>query len=176
MKFFIPFLKISNNVFYKGKMKQEYKSLFSIAHDHFLGSIVAQLVKRGSPAMEGLPKTPEGKAKYAIHFYEQELENHFYLEEHILQPELKGVSKDIDKLLDGMIKQHREIEGIVKSLKNNNNLNNKLDKLGKALENHIKQEESVLFPKIQETLSRQELESLAKKLQASGYEFIFKYQ
>jgi iron-sulfur cluster repair protein YtfE (RIC family) len=156
-------------------MKQEHKSLFSIAHDHFLSSMVIQMIKKGSPAIEGLPNSPADRAKYIIHFFDQELENHFYLEEHILQPELKGVSIDIDRLLDDMVTQHRKIEKIVKSLKNNKNLINKLDKLGIALENHIKQEESVLFPKIQETLSRQELESLAKKLQKNGYEFIYKY-
>ena len=156
-------------------MKQEHKSLFSIAHDHFLSSMVIQMIKKGSPAIEGLPNSPADRAEYIIHFFDQELENHFYLEENILQPELKGVSIEIDRLLDEMVKQHRKIERIVKSLKNNKNLINKLDKLGIALENHIKQEESVLFPKIQETLSRQELESLAKKLQKNGYEFIYKY-
>ena len=156
-------------------MKQEHKSLFSIAHDHFLSSMVIQMIKKGSPAIEGLPNSPADRAEYIIHFFDQELENHFYLEENILQPELKGVSIEIDRLLDEMVKQHRKIERIVKSLKSNKNLINKLDKLGIALENHIKQEESVLFPKIQETLSRQELESLAKKLQKNGYEFIYKY-
>jgi iron-sulfur cluster repair protein YtfE (RIC family) len=157
-------------------MKQEYKSLFSIVHDHFLSSMIAQIIKRGSSKIEGMPNTTEEKAKYTIHFYDQELENHFYLEENILQPEIKGISKEIDKLLDDMVKQHREIEALVKSLKNNKGLVNKLDKLGKALEGHISMEERVLFPKIQETLSVNDLEVLAKKLQSNGYEFIYKYK
>jgi iron-sulfur cluster repair protein YtfE (RIC family) len=156
-------------------MKEEHKSLFSIAHSHFMGSMVLQMVKKGSPPIEGLPKTTEDKAKYVIHFYNQELDNHFYLEENFLQPELKGVSKEIDKLLDDMVKQHREIEEIVQSLKVNKELENKLQKFGESFENHINQEEKVLFPKIQETLTIHDLEVLAKKLQENGYEFIYKY-
>ncbi len=156
-------------------MKQEHKSLFSIAHDHFLSSLVIQMVKKGSKPIEGMPKTNEDKSKYVVHFYNQELENHFYLEENILQPELRGISKEIDKLLDDMVNQHREIEAIVKSLRTGKRLAGKIDKFGKSLDNHINHEERVLFPKIQETLSRQELETLAKKLQKNGYEFIYKY-
>jgi iron-sulfur cluster repair protein YtfE (RIC family) len=134
------------------------------------------MIKKESPAAEGLPNTPEEKAKYTIHFYDQELENHFYLEENILLPEIRGVTEEIDNLLDVMVKQHREIQALVKSLRNKKDLIDKLDKLGKALENHISKEERVLFPKIQETLSSYDLEMLAKKLQDNGYEYIYKYK
>ena len=156
-------------------MKEEYKSLFSIAHDHFQGMMVAQMIKEGGQPIPGFSDTPEGKAKYVVHFYNIELANHFYIEEYILQPLVRGFSAEIDKIFDEIIDEHKLIENLVESLKDGDGLSIKLNNLGKALEAHIKKEEQVLFPKIQETLSVFELENLAKKLRDNGYEYIYRY-
>ena len=156
-------------------MKTEYKSLFSIAHDHFHGLMVAEMIKEGSENIAGLPSTPEAKARYTIHFYNQELENHFYIEEHILQPAVTGISIEIDEIFKEIVKDHHEIEEKVDALKDEKDLVRKLDSLGKSIEAHVQKEERVLFPKIQEILSEEELETLAGKLSANGYEYIYKY-
>ena len=151
------------------------KSLFSISHDHFHGLMVAQIIKKGSSVSKDLLNDIDDKVRYTIHFYDQELVNHFYIEEQILQPLVRGFSSEIDKLFDNLISEHKLIGDLVKSLKDKTDLENKLDKVSAALEKHINQEERVLFPKIQETLSEQELETLSKNLKKNGYEHIFKY-
>ncbi len=151
------------------------KSLFSIAHDHFHGLLLAQMIKKGSQVTEGVPATPEGKAKYTIHYFEQELDNHFYLEEHVLQPEIAGINSEIDMLFKKLVDEHNGMRKMVKQLKSGKDLEDNLDKFGRLLEDHVKNEERNFFPKIQEALSEDELEKLAQKLKDKGYEFIFKY-
>ncbi len=151
------------------------KSLFSISHDHFHGLLVAQIIKKGSTVSQDLFKSINDKANYTIHFYDQELANHFYIEEHILQPLIRGISKEIDKLFDELIEEHKLISELIYSLRDNLNIENKLDRISTALEYHINQEERVLFPKLQENLSEQELEMLSKNLMKNGYEHIFKF-
>lgn len=156
-------------------MKSEHKSLFSIAHDHFHGLMVAQMIKEDSEEIAGFPTSPEAKARYTVHFYNQELENHFYIEEYILQPAVTGISKEIDEIFKEVVKDHKDIEKMVEGLKDEKDLVRKLDNLGRLIEQHVEKEERVLFPKLQETLSGKELEELSEKLSANGYEHIYKY-
>ncbi len=155
-------------------MMKNRKSLFSIAHDHFHGLMLADLIKEGKPSPGQFPGTLEEKAKFSIRFYNIELDNHFYLEEHILQPLVRGINKDIDDMLDEMIDDHNKIRAMVESLKDGTNLSGKLMKLGSYMEEHIRKEERIMFPKVQESLSEQELEELAAKLKHDGYDNIFK--
>lgn len=151
------------------------KSLFSIAHDHFHGLMLAQMIKKGGQVLEGMPSTTDEKVRFTLHFYEQELVNHFYIEENILLPIVKSFTHKIDKHLDKMVEEHEEINAIIELLRNKDNIVNNLDQLGKKLEAHVQMEEWVLFPAIQESLHEEELEKLAKELKENGYENIYKY-
>ncbi len=155
-------------------MQTENQGIFSIAHDHFHILMVAQMIKQGSKHAAGLPDSLEAKARYVIHFYNQELENHFYIEETVLQPEVTGISDEIDKILMDVDDEHKKIADMVDGLKDEKNLNKKLDELSNILEEHVNKEERELFPKIQETLSEQELEELVAKLTANGYQYTYK--
>ncbi len=151
------------------------KNLFSIAHDHFHGLMVAQMIKKNSRAIEGMPQTTDEKIRFTTHFYEQELVNHFYIEENILIPVVKSFTRKVDKHLDEMVREHTEIHSLVQSLDDRENIINKLDELGKKLEAHVQMEEWVLFPAIQDALDDEELKKLAGKLKENGYENIYKY-
>ncbi len=162
------------DIFAEKNIMEHEKSLLSISHDHFHIMMVAQIIKKDSAAANGFLKNLDEKVKYAVHFFDQELANHFYLEEHIFQPLTKGISEEIDELLEKMKAEHKNIELLVRSLKNKTDLENKLNLISSALENHIQLEERILFPKIKESLSEEELEALAAKLNDKGYENIYK--
>ncbi len=151
------------------------KSLFSISHDHFHGLMVAQLIKKGAHSFPGLPKTNKSKAKYVIEFYERELLFHFHIEETVLELPLRGINKELDKLFDEMHNEHKNIVKKVEALNKPDNLADSLDDLGHALEEHIQNEEYVLFTKIRDLLSAEQLEKLAVTLKENGYESIYKY-
>jgi iron-sulfur cluster repair protein YtfE (RIC family) len=153
----------------------ESKNLFSIAHDHFHGLMLAQMIKKDSLVSGLFPVSFEDKSNYTIHFYKMELENHFYIEENILQPLVRGISREVDLTFDIIIEQHKNIGEIISSLKDGTDLEERLDRAAKALEEHINFEENVLFPKIQDALSPEELAELAQRLKENGYENIYRY-
>ncbi len=153
----------------------EHKSLHSISHDHFHSMLVTQIIRKDSSAANDFIKNIDDKVNYTIHFYDQELVNHFYLEEQILLPLLKGISKEIDEMSNRLVDEHIFVTELVDELKFKIDLENKLDRISKVLEAHIQFEERVFFPKIQETLSEEELTALAHKLHENGYENIYKY-
>ncbi|MHB9013692.1 MAG: hypothetical protein ACYC49_15890, partial [Ignavibacteriaceae bacterium] len=64
----------------------EHKSLHSISHDHFHSMMVTQIIRKDSSVATEFLRNIEDKVNYTIHFYDQELVNHFYLEEQILLP------------------------------------------------------------------------------------------
>lgn len=143
---------------------KRHKSLIFISHDHYHGLQLAQLIKKNSPEFKNLPNDLEGKKNYTINFYENDLLHHFYLEENIILPAVKGTNKEIDKLFDEIIIEHKNIENAIESLKDNNNIENKLNGIGIMLQNHIRKEEQVLFEKIQKVLSESELQKLEEEL------------
>ena len=151
------------------------KNLFSIAHDHFHGLMLAQIIKKGGQVIDGMPSTIDEKVRFTLHFYDQELVNHFYIEENIMMPIVKGFTIKVDKQLSAMLDEHKQINELVKSLKEKENLKEKLDKIGKKLEAHVQMEEWILFPAIQDALDDEELSRLAKELKENGYENIYKY-
>jgi iron-sulfur cluster repair protein YtfE (RIC family) len=145
---------------------KRHKSLIFISHDHYHGLQLAQLIKKNAPKLKNLPDDLEGKKNYTINFYENDLLHHFYLEENIIFSAVKGRNKKIDRLFDEIIDEHKEIEKTVESLKDNINLEEKLDKLGTQLQEHIRKEERVLFEKIQKELSEEEMQKLEEELHA----------
>jgi iron-sulfur cluster repair protein YtfE (RIC family) len=145
---------------------KRHKSLIFISHDHYHGLQLAQLIKKNAPKLKNLPEDLEGKKNYTINFYENDLLHHFYLEEKIILPSVKGKNKKIDKLFDEIIVEHKEIEKTVESLKENINIEEKLDKLGTQLQDHIRKEERILFEKIQKELSEEEMQKLEEELHA----------
>ena len=143
---------------------KRHKSLIFISHDHYHGLQLAQLIKKNSPKFKNLPNDLEGKKNYIITFYENDLLHHFYLEENIILPAVKGRNKEIDKLFEEMIVEHKNIERTVESLKENTDIEDKLDEIGLMLQDHIRKEEKILFEKIQDELSEDELQKLEEEL------------
>ncbi len=143
---------------------KRHKGLVSISHDHFHGLMLAQLIKKNAPEYKDLPNDTTGKVAYAIKFYNEELIPHFYLEENVLYPAVKGRNKEVDNLFEEMKKEHKQITSLVNKLKEEGDFEDKLDKLGNVLADHIRKEERVIFQKVQALLSDEELIQLNKEL------------
>lgn len=139
---------------------KRHPALIPLSHDHHHGLLLAQLIKKNAPEYKGMPNDIEGKVKYVQNAWENELTKHFEHEEKILFPISRGKDEEVDKLIDEIIQEHALIKKIVESLSDKTGIVDKLDKLGRTLENHIRKEERVLFLKIQEVLSDIELKRL----------------
>ncbi len=143
---------------------KRHKSLIFISHDHYHGLQLAQLIKKNAPKFKTLPNDLEGKKNYTINFYENDLLHHFYLEENIILPAVKGRNKEIDKLFEEILIEHKNIEKSIEALKENIDIERKLNEIAVLLQNHIRKEEQVLFEKIQKELSENELQKLEEEL------------
>ena len=146
---------------------KRHKALHILSHDHHQGLILAQLIKKDSPHYKKLPHTIIGKKDYTIRFYKDELIKHFEDEEKILFPFVKGKNDKVDNLLEEIVTEHKKIRQLINRLESGEDVEITMDELGHLLESHIRKEERILFGKIQEILSEEELVTLENQLNGS---------
>lgn len=122
------------------------------------------VLKKDGPVYKGMPVKIPDKVEYLKAKYHTELKKHFSEEENILFPFLTGKNNIIDELIDDLIKDHNKLEENVAMLDSHTDSEKLLDDIARLLECHIRKEERVLFQKIQEVLSEEELNELEKLL------------
>ena len=139
---------------------KRHPSLAHLSRDHHQALILAQLLKKDSPAYKGLPTEMKEKADYAIRFYREELVEHFEKEEVIVIRNVQGVRAELDQLGKELIAEHIKLRDLFKETETTEDLANHLDLIGNTLEQHIRKEERVFFPMIQEYCEEQLLEKI----------------
>ena len=138
---------------------KRHSAIIPLSHDHHHALILAQALKKNS-AQTGLgAKSPEEKIKAAISAYNTELIPHFNHEEVLLFPLALGKDIELDKMIQNILEEHDEIRNSIESLQKGN-LEDNLDAFGKLLEKHVRTEERILFPKIEEVVGEEELDIL----------------
>lgn len=128
---------------------KRHEALAPLSREHHSALILAQVMKKGAPAYKGMPTDTEGKVSYAVDFYKTHLIEHFHKEEIILE-KVKHVHETIAKLTGEIILEHRELTKSFTTLETADDQTSALDKAGNMLESHVRKEERVLFPLIQE--------------------------
>jgi len=137
-----------------------HKALAHLSQEHHQALVLAQLLKPNAPDYNGLPRTISGKTDYAIKLYSSSLTGHFIKEEVILYPLIKGMNAKIDSLFQDVFIEHKKIGKLFEDLKLFGNHEKTLHELGQLLESHIRKEERVLFPLIQEVIPTDTLQKL----------------
>jgi iron-sulfur cluster repair protein YtfE (RIC family) len=149
---------------------KRHESLAPLSREHHEGLILAQLLKKGAPAYRGLPTDLAGKLSYAREMFERILEGHFMLEEKMLDM-LSGQHGDIDTMAAQIREEHQRLVSRFHELSFlDASLENRLDELGHELEAHIRTEERILFPAMQERCSSNELESIGLLIENASHE------
>ncbi len=128
---------------------KRHEALAPLSREHHGALLLAQLLKKTAPAYKDLPTLPEEKLVYAVNFYKANLQAHFIKEEEMLA-KVKQYHPEVEKLTAKIINEHRQLTNLFNTLDKENNSIDLLDELGKALESHIRKEERVLFPLIQQ--------------------------
>jgi iron-sulfur cluster repair protein YtfE (RIC family) len=128
---------------------KRHETLAQLSREHHGALLLAQLLKKDAPAYKGLPTLPEEKLIYAVNFYKANLQAHFIKEEELLA-KVKQYHPELEKLTVEINNEHRQLTTLFNTLDKENNRIDLLDALGKALESHIRKEERVLFPLIQQ--------------------------
>jgi hemerythrin-like domain-containing protein len=130
-----------------------HSSIASLSREHHGALILARLLQKNAPAYKNLPTDLKGKAAYAISKFQNELSAHFLAEEVSLLERVRGVNKYIDILIEEIYIEHKQLRSCFELIQHSNNLEEDLNSLGCALEKHIRKEERVLFPLIQDHCS-----------------------
>ena len=139
---------------------KRHPALVPLSRFHRSALFVAQMAKLDGPQFEGYPRDVEGKARYALDFYDHDLKKHFELEETKLLPAIRGFDTELDQLADDVVEEHKQLRALFEALPEAEDAVEKLDALGRALEKHIRSQERVLFEKIQEVLPEENLTGL----------------
>ncbi|MGY4689142.1 hemerythrin domain-containing protein [Salibacterium sp. K-3] len=143
---------------------KRHKSLYSLSHHHHEGLFLALNLRR----------VETEKARYSMEQVAADVKNfwisggkqHFREEEEILLPayaEYESVDlPEIKTMLTDHIRIRALMTSIIKSAEPSVD---KMHQLGEILETHIRLEERVIFPYIEQTLPEEKLQELAQKLQ-----------
>ena len=138
---------------------KRHETLAPLSREHHGALILAQLIKRNAPEYKGLPATISDKVVYAINYYKNELKTHFKKEE-ILLKQVKTLHHSIAAIADEIVAEHVLLKTLFLSLSNTFDPEAILNELGNELEAHIRKEERVLFPLIQEHCTEEMLQKL----------------
>lgn len=138
---------------------KRHETLAPLSREHHGALILAQLIKRNAPEYKGLPATISDKVVYAINYYKNELKAHFKKEELLLK-KVKDLHPQIATLSDEIVAEHALLKGLIVSLKKTFDPEAVLNELGNELDAHIRKEERVLFPLIQEHCTEEMLQKI----------------
>lgn len=143
---------------------KRHQSLLCFSREHHTVLLLAQTLKKDAPQYKGMPLKVPDKVEYLKAKYHSELKKHFHAEENILFPFIIGKNTLIDELVDDLINDHNQLAENIGLLDTHHDSETLLNETGCLLERHIRKEERVLFQKIQEVLSEEELNQLQKLL------------
>lgn len=142
---------------------QRDEAIAPLSRDHHGTLLLARLLKKNAPVYRHMPDNIADKAKYAIQQFEVKIKKHFEQEEMMLEM-AKDCNPDINTLAAEIKMEHRELAALFELLDTTSDLAQTLDTLGTILENHIRKEERVLFPLLQQYCSQDLLQDIYKLL------------
>ena len=129
-------------------------NLYVFSHEHHHGLVFAARLKKASITDAAIIQ------KYILRFWNKALKNHFRKEEELFLDLIN--QKDIKKQFTS---DHLEIRTLINSIQNEkDDLNDKAKLLSDLLKAHIKFEEKILFPWLQDNLSDNALKTIGDTL------------
>ena len=143
-------------------MKRD-ESLAPLSRDHHGSLILAQLLKKNAPVYKGLPTEPAEKAKYAQEQFTAHIKSHFIKEEAILEL-IKDCDEAVIDLAADVFNEHQQLEDLFSALSTTDDLVATMHILALTLQDHIRKEERVLFPLLQQHCSAEQLQEIHELL------------
>lgn len=138
---------------------KRHEALAPLSREHHNTLMLAQLLKKHAPEYKGLPVNNTDKARYALQQFEGIIKKHFEQEENILE-KVKDCHANIKSVSAEIIQEHRQLTALFNSLNAATHVEDTMDKLANLLQDHIRKEERVLFPLLQEHCSEELLQQI----------------
>jgi hemerythrin-like domain-containing protein len=154
----------------KGDTMKRTPELRTLSEDHHHGLVQARRLRKAAEGEE--TNSAEAAVKGFLDFWQKETALHFRKEEEVLLPIMARYGGDLSREpLVEMIQDHAHIRGLVMQLSDEaiggNVRQETLHEIGERLEAHIRLEERVVFPLIEESLSEAALTELAARLEVN---------
>lgn len=131
---------------------KRHEAIAPLSRDHHGSLLLARLLMKNAPVYRDMPAHAGEKIKYAQQHFEQHIKKHFEQEETMLDL-VRDCAVEIDTLGAAIKKEHGELTALFQSLETATDPETAMDNLGNALENHIRREERILFPLLQQHCS-----------------------
>jgi hemerythrin-like domain-containing protein len=139
---------------------QRNEALVPLSHDHHAGLFVAQRLKRAEDA----GSATEARNRF-LSFWGTDGRRHFRIEEDVLLPSLARHVEPAHEAVVRVLVDHVELRRRAADLERCGDPSlEELHQLGRRLEDHIRHEERVLFPLVEQALPPDELAELAEAL------------
>jgi len=139
------------------------EALAPLSRDHHRGLFVALQLKRADAG------TAARAREAFLNFFEREGARHFRAEEEVLLPAYARHGEPDQPAVVRVLVEHVDLRRRAQDLAGGGEPDiTELRELGERLEVHIRHEERVLFPMIEEALPRDELERLAAAFLRAG--------
>jgi len=135
---------------------KRHESIVLLSRDHHFGLLFCWKIRQG--VKKGV--ATERIQPYIHHFWESHLQQHFQEEETLL------FSKVNDALSHQAVEEHRAIEQLVSIIHTSKGITTEaLTTIADKVDNHIRFEERVLFPHLENVLTTTQLEVISNHLQ-----------
>lgn len=141
-----------------------HPAIAELSRDHHQALVQAMALKRAKDA-----NAAQVAAEFVV-FFDAEAQRHFEIEEQVLLPHyalFAGLEVAVDPLIAQMLREHVEIRAMVETLRRGEFDTALVREAGQRLDAHVRHEERKVFPKIQESLSDEQLTDLAIVVEAA---------
>src|SRR5688572_10196439 len=120
-----------------------HRALVPLSHDHHLGLMAAQRLKRGDTAYKKSPSI----AASVDELWKNELADHFEQEERYLFT--IDVDDEVRAMIARAVDEHAQMRELIAMITRSEDVDGNARKLGVLLEAHIRSEERELFERLQ---------------------------
>jgi hemerythrin-like domain-containing protein len=148
-------------------MAQRHRSLIPLARDHYEGLLLVQQLRESDRAiMVGWPSSVSDRGQFVVRFYDEHLKKHFDVEEKALFPPAAEYLDQARGVVAELLAEHRVIEQFIARFRSGGEpqIAESLLEFGSILERHIRKEDRVLFPLIEEFASPEILDRIEQSI------------
>lgn len=135
------------------------KNLYPLSHQHHNGLMAVLLLEKGVKKKADLKIMND----FILYCWDEELNHHFKAEEEQLNPDHLQLPQ-LQELYSRMLGEHMIIRGIIDSIKEGKESIEQIISFHTLLEDHIRFEERILFPFVEEHASEEALAVIGKQI------------
>lgn len=137
-----------------------HPAIARLSQDHHQALMEAIKLKRATD------ETADEVAAAFVAWFDDDCQNHFEVEEQVLLPcylNYVGLEYATEPVIVQVLREHVELRALVETLRSGNAETPLVRETGSRLDDHVRLEERKLFPKIQTTLTDEQLNELADR-------------